>query len=84
MLVHEKNCSNPNTINEQLQLVVLFVLPQGDQFNYFFFELSPLPKRVGVVFFQKKNDAILQLFGILIPIFYKNYLRTPMFLTTSV
>jgi len=54
MLVHEKNCSNPNTIDEQLQLVALFVPPQGDQFNYFFFELPPLPKRVGGVFFPKK------------------------------
>jgi hypothetical protein len=56
MSVHEKNCSNQNTIDEQLQLVVLFVLPQGDQFNYFFFELSPPPKRVDGSFFQK-NDA---------------------------
>jgi hypothetical protein len=53
MLVHEKNCSNPNTIDVQLQSVVLFVLPQGDQFDYFFFELTPLPKNVSGVFFQK-------------------------------
>jgi hypothetical protein len=53
MLVHEKNCSNQNTIDEQLQLVVLFVLPQGDQFHYFFFELYPPPKRVGGSFLQK-------------------------------
>jgi len=57
MLVQEKNCSNPNTINEQLQLVVLFVPPQGDQFNYFFFELSPLSKMVGGVFLQNNNDT---------------------------
>jgi hypothetical protein len=55
MLIQEKNCSKPNTIDEQLQLVVLFVTPQGDQFNYFVFELSPLPKRVGGVFLQKNK-----------------------------
>jgi hypothetical protein len=63
MLVHEKNCSNSNTINEQLQLVVLFVPPQGDQFNYFFFELSSLPNRVGGVFFQKQLMQYLNCLG---------------------
>jgi hypothetical protein len=50
MLVHGKFCSNSNTINEQLQLVVLFIPPQGDQFN---FEPSP-PFQEGIdgVFFS--------------------------------
>jgi hypothetical protein len=51
MLVQRKNCSNPNPTNEQFQLVVLFVPPQGDQFNYFLFGPSPLSKKVGGVFF---------------------------------
>jgi hypothetical protein len=63
MLGHEKNCSNPNTIDEQLQLVVLFVPPQVDQFNYFFFDLSPLPNMVGGVFFQKTLMQYLNCLG---------------------
>ncbi len=67
MLVHGKNCSNPNNIDEQLQLVIPFVLPQGDQFNYFFFELSPHSQEGwwGVFF----AHLIPQLFGFLILIF---------------
>ncbi len=60
MLVHEKNCSNPDTIDEQLQLIVLFIPPQ---FNYFFFELSPLPNKVGGVFFPKKLMQYLNCLG---------------------
>jgi len=51
MLVHGKKCSNPNIIDEQLQLVVLFVPPHGDQFNYFLFEPSPPSQEGGGVFF---------------------------------
>jgi len=71
MLVHEKNCSNPDTIDEQLQLIVLFIPPQlqlivlfiPPQFNYFFFELSPLPNKVGGVFFSKKLMQYLNCLG---------------------
>ncbi len=55
MLVHGKNCSNWNIIDEQFQLVVLFIPPQGDQFNYFLFRPSP-PSQEGCwgYFFQKR------------------------------
>jgi len=50
VLVHRKICSNLNTIDEQFQLVVLFVPPQGDQFNYFLFRPSPFSKKVCAIF----------------------------------
>jgi hypothetical protein len=47
----EKKCSNPNIIDEQLQLEVLFVPPHGDQFNYFLFEPSPRSQKGWCEFF---------------------------------
>jgi len=42
-----------NIIDEQLQLVVLFVHPQGDNLIISFSDLPNLPKKVGGVIFSK-------------------------------
>jgi hypothetical protein len=55
-----------NIINDPLQLVILFVLPQVDNLIISF---SNLPKKVGGVIFSKRNCPIPQLFGISISIF---------------
>jgi hypothetical protein len=57
-----------NIIDEQLQLVVLFVPPQGDNLIISFLDLPNLPKKVGGVILSKKNCSIPQLFGISISI----------------
>jgi hypothetical protein len=52
VLVHEKNCSNSNTIDQQLQLDVSFVPHQGDQFNYFFRTFPTFSRRWCDFFFS--------------------------------
>jgi hypothetical protein len=83
MLVHEKNRSNPNTIDEQLQIIHYLFLPKVNNLTNSILNFPLLPRGL-VGSFSKNKDAIPQLFGILILIFDKNYLHTPMFLTTSV